>query len=618
MDYTSLPGSATPGDDQFAQHYIEVLSLPFRFAQNSEPYATRTISLKDVRDAVESETSGGTTKLWRRVANAAILAEPLSPQPSTGARVVGESSVASDQVRWNRYQHYQAFAYFHPAVRSFLFGAEVIRERANPSNGPVNDFMYWYRRDDVKSLYVCCSGVGMTFDVLRCDLVLMQPDVGILQIELRAQQPCSLRAMQQVRDELRRCYLPYVDHWIDRKSNAAHWRGGHFPCTVILRGDPDPKIKNDAGQVIGGVHLSPTAKDTPDKLTAIIDDVLAPSGLPHDAESYPLAAHWQTLVCGLTNSKKFKFIAPSDDRLPSMAYIAVRAPQSISEGDWVRLTYADAPGNDRLPNSRAFIQSNFNQHVYDRFWYQPGESTDKPSRIMNCGYAFTMVGDAGDRAFFTNELNGAFVAFRQIYVRMGLIAHLQKTALLGAVARLSALAERDGKGEMPRHDVRGERGEAIRRAYEEFLEFTQVYWFDEVSPQEQGVQLFRMWQTALRSQQYYDEVRQELKDQVDFAIARSAADQARSAASLTHVAGVLGVIATIASVLGMNVLPIDNGTIKQGSWLCGQAEACSAALQFWFIVPTLFVVAIAGGIAFWWGKRSVATDCFNGNDRTRR
>ena len=82
------------------------------------------------------------------------------------------------------------------------------------------------------------------------------------------------------------------------------------------------------------------------------------------------------------------------------------------------------------------------------------------------------------------------------------------------MARLSALSWRDSKkGSLRSYE---ERESQIMSAYQHFIEFTHVFWFDEVSPQEQGVEMFAMWQRELRSKTLYDEVRQELKDLVEY------------------------------------------------------------------------------------------------------
>lgn len=270
-------------------------------------------------------------------------------------------------------------------------------------------------------------------------------------------------------------------------------------------------------------------------------------------------------------------IFPGDDRLPSLAFVALDNPRAVSDGDWVRLAYANAPGTDTLPYSRTFLQDFERRHCYDRFWMSAADSTDKPSRILNCGYAFTMVGMHSDNDFFMDAEKGALATFRQIYVRMGLVAHFQKTALLGAMARLSALSWRDSKTDALRpYD---EREHQIMSVYQHFIEFTHVFWFDEVSPQEQGVEMFAMWQRELRSKTLYVEVRQELQDLVEYVGAERAKQQQRTAKRFTRTAAWLGGLGVVAGLLGMNILPFKDGRFDATIEYFNKPEAAVAAVS---------------------------------------
>lgn len=518
------------------QHYTEVLMLPFRVTSHG-PFSLDTTSLQAITERLPSAFNAA----WDPVPGATISAN-VAPDDQS-------------ELRWDRLQHYQAFAYFHPTVRNFLFGSKSADTSwaTNPEKAKwTNDYLKVYRHKFLKRISVTVWHPGEKrdracgFDVLRCDLAFMQPDVGVLLLELKAKfddaagWPLSL--MQQVRDRLRRLYPPYFDD---------SGRGGHYPSHVEF------KQAND--------HEAPLYESAAfdHSSTAFAGVTLDAQHLPIDCENSPCAGHWNYLLTGLRDrSSGMKLILPGDDRLPSMAFVAVDDPRSITEGDWMRLTYANEAGNDRLPYSRKLLADFEKRHCYDRFWIAPEDSTHEPSRILNCGYAFTMVGSFADKDFFMNPRNGALATFRQIYVRMGMIAHFQKTALLGATARLSALSWRDSASGTLR--PYGEREAAIMNLYQHFIEFNHVFWFDEVSPQEQGVELFAMWQRELRSQELYDEVRQELKDLVEYVGAERAKAQAETAHRFTRTAAVLGGLGVVAGLLGMNILPFKDGEFVPG------------------------------------------------------
>jgi hypothetical protein len=582
------------------KHYTEVLLLPFRVADGA--FSIKSTSLKQV-----SELMGKTDDLkekWERIPAGNI------PAVDCAGNAMKEP--------WDKLQHFQALAYFHHTVRSFLFGSETaINTSANNysattkpdapanANASANDYLYWYRNKELKALSVEFmyerERYTVEFTVVRCDLALMQPDVGILQLELRANicdcKPHPLGLLQRARDYLRRLYPPYFEFY-------EGWKGGHFPIKVVLKGD--------AGR---SLSINEFDNNTP---TNYIDSTMNSALLPRNIEQMPMANHWAYLLapfgmpdkdaaCGSASNSPM-LITPSDDRLPSMAFIAVDEPQKISEGDWARLAFADDYGTDVLPCSRTSLHDFKARFCYDRFWYDPVDSGDEPSRILNCGYAFTHVGSSKS-GFFMSPENGAYVAFRQLYVRMGLIAHFQKTALLGASARLSALSERDtATGTLKAYE---NRYDEIKEFYKHFIEFTHVFWFDEVSPQEQGQVLFDMWQRELRTKELYAEVRQELKDLMDYVNAEQAHRQTATTEQFTRTATVLGGVGVVAGLLGMNILPFGNGLYEiakdKDYWSLPTVITIGSAILFAGALAIISQKRIPNRLANWLGKKLAPT-----------
>ncbi len=538
---TRTPVYRSPATTPEVAHYTEVLTLPFRVAKKA--YALESFSLNEVSALLSKATDAH----WKSIVAGDIVPIDLAGKPIAA--------------RWHKFQHYQALAYFHQTVRSFLFGSTTAASTTNTELTSTNDYLQWYRNDKVKSLVVdveygdACYEI--IFTIVRCDLVLMQPDVGMLQLELQAiiddNNPLPLGLLQQTRDMLRRLYAPYFNFY-------TVWKGGHFPTRVILK-DAEGKA----------LFTSCFDENKPDEY---VHNTMGGDLVPRNIEQMPIAPHWRYLLTpfnvtscdSITKPEQdsYMIVPPGDDRLPSMAFIAVDDPRKISEGDWVRLGFADAPGTDVLPYSRASLTGFETRYCYDRFWHSPADSTEAPSRIMNCGYAFTQIGSSKDSYFFMNAENGAFVAFRQLYVRMGLIAHFQKTALLGATARLSALSERITPTDKLKPHLKpyDDRYTEIKEFYKHFIEFTHVFWFDEVSPQEQGQVLFDMWQRELRTKELYTEVRQELKDLMDYVNAEQAHRQTATTEQFTRTATVLGGVGVVAGLLGMNFLPFENGAYK--------------------------------------------------------
>ncbi|HMW17074.1 MAG TPA: hypothetical protein PLX65_05415 [Accumulibacter sp.] len=474
-------------------------------------------------------------------------------------------------------QCWQAQAYFHPFVRRFLFDSQRTR---------------WLQRSDVESLQISLPKTdslaeqSVRLEVFRCQLALFQPDIAILLLEVGynatdeskdQKPPLPLHVLQRLLDRLRRVYPPYFD----RGKDGVPF-GGHCPESATLC---------DAnGQVIGAAGSYKPA-DYHESLRGTRDANWTPSW----------SAHWQSLLAPLlTNGAqddghRLRVRQFGDDRAAIMSYVAFNDPTLLNPGQWVRLCFADDHGNDPLPYSESFLSGFSRDYCYDRYWYtgiRNGEvidSRDAPSRVLNCGYAFSYVGKAGDE-FFTCGSSGALFTFRHLYVTMGVVAHFQRANLLAASHRLTNLVERGKKGpRLPHVDE-------VRRFYEQFVEFTQTYWFDELTPQDQGQQIFAQWQSHLRTQRLYDEVRQELKDLVEYAELRASGELNEKVGLFGLAAVLLAVISAIAGILGMNK-PADwemsgwigiSGWLEKISWPVSNLSTIS--------IPLLLAVA---GILLW-------------------
>jgi hypothetical protein len=447
----------------------------------------------------------------------------------------------------DRCRDYQAYSYFHPFVRRFWYDKNKVAR---------------FRRTDIKEFHVRPSGQGMptvTFNVNLCELIRFEPNIGLLHVELESTGALPLNVVQACLDQVRRIYPPYFDKYQES------WTGGyHYPLEVHLVDMNGNKLEDSFSSFLGNAQASQGERN---KLLEAAQSFRTENSKP---QSYLWAKHWQHLLQPLiTDSQDVDgvyAIQLGDDRAGIASYIAfenIEHLKNLGRGNWVRLCFADAPGTDRLPYSRKQLGNFESRFCYDRFWFAKGESNDAPSRIMNCGYAFTWAGAESDTGYFSNKLNGAPAIFEEIYVPMAIIAHYLRAALLTAsvlLSELSELSERDKEGRPTKLDRK-----AFENFYLHFIAFTQTFWFDEISPQEQAIKHFSMWREHLRIQELYDEVRQELKDATELInteimqeqskqatkLAKSANDLAESAHGLTKIATIFAIPALAATLVSM-------------------------------------------------------------------
>lgn len=494
--------------------------------------------------------------------------EKISAALKGSAWQAAPQGVVTSDADWLPYQRYQADAYFHPFVRRFLHNESLVRR---------------FYRHDVNTICIeleslATGAFSVRAAVVRCELVLLQPDTGLLLLELTGT-PLSLSQMQLLQDCFRRLYPPYLDQFTQGSQQT--WFGGHCPVKVTLE-DAKGKMLGEPGVFRG---------DSPAFMQQYQQILSAPGA--DDRLRYPLAAHWHYLLapfdCTGDAGTGFCIEHLGDDRAPILSWLALDDIAAVDEGNWVRTCFADAPGQDALPYAKDFLSGFEQDYCYDRYWYQAGESSCLPSRIMNCGYVFSYVGSCRDAGFFTNQQNGAHAIFRHIYVEMAVIAQFQKAKLLSFSQRLSEMVERTKSGvQLPDQ-------KEVRKFYDDFVEFTQRFWFDEISPQQQGIELFQMWRKQLRLQQLYDEVRQELKDLVDYT-------ELRSAERLNHNVVWLGVLALIVALCSLGAGVFGMNKPEEMMWLfpSGELFFFEGPKQLWWAQISLgvFCIILLGIVCF--------------------
>lgn len=495
------------------------IMVPFRVA-NCEP--GKEVNLKAVAKCVDGAMcEKNNHPLWKSV--------------PPGERV--KNDVAAIQVL----QDYQARMYFHPFVQHLWMDTGVHR---------------LYRREDIKSLeYTAENGKQVRLNVLSCELALFDPDIGILILNLafQANSPAlELNEVQQLHDAIRRLYPPYFDFSKTEKDGAIEVEVAQSThCARQI----DLYDSNENSLVAG--HF-----DNRDKIATA---QLASHTNESDGIVLPLAAHWRFLIQPFSaepeKGRDYWAVQLGDDRAPMLSHLAFPDPMSLSDGDMVRLCFADESGaSDTLPNAQSFLRDFDQRYCYDRWWEPKNPTGWMSTRTMNCGYVFMMIGK--ENTHFTNEDNGILFNFRHIYMRLGLLAHVQKAALLAASWRLSQFSRIDANtGEPAEIDA-----EKVRRFYRHFLKFTHRLWFDEVSPQEQGRELFDMWRKELRIQELYDEVRQELQDLLEYVDTCEARAQTEQASRLTRIATTLGTFGLAFSFLGMNFFEGKDGQFSFFGW----------------------------------------------------
>lgn len=441
---------------------------------------------------------------------------------------------------------YQAYNYFHPFVRDYWFDQKLVKR---------------YRHVKLAQLHakVAYSGTNnkeekeVKFDAV-CELLHFTPNIGMLVLHLKSSgEFLNLKTAQACLDQLRRLYPPYLGY-----GNDQELFGGHYPDSVTLIDKNNAPLANFSVGDLERLREQAAGFEGTNGLIEL-------SSNNKKRHTHLWAAHWTYLLEPFSTDidappyRDFLVRQLGDDRAALASLISIHTDQNdnitqmIDTGNLKRLCFADAPGNDPTPYSKRFLTDErfFSEYCYTRFWYQDDESNDKPSLIMNSGYAFCWLGDASDKNYFADPAAGAPAIFRHIYVPMAIIAHFQKAFLLTLANRLTDLTPYEN-GKPVRINMKD-----FQRLKLDLIAFTQTYWFGEISPQEQGIELFEMWRKKLRLPIIHDDIRQQINDIVEYNNAEATSKTNSQIEILTWWAVILAIIGLAAGILGMNTFEIN-------------------------------------------------------------
>ncbi len=443
-----------------------------------------------------------------------VLADPSSNHPWRELRDEFSCNPEDFQQR-----HYSEFVTFLPYVRRFLYGEGKGRTGTGVVDSPIRVF----RRKDIAAVRMHFGGTAapLTMNVAHVDLCFFYDiDVVILIVEIFA----TDLSLAQALDALHRFGRGYPTYWQDDGI------GGHcLACAEWL--DTDGNV------------LATSDYEQRERYLAFVGRYRAPR----------FASHWTYLLRPIVPDHSdekglIRFRQIEYSRMPLLAYVAMEDARSLTRADFVRIGLVTGAGtSEASPYSARYLRDFEDRYCYDQFWDE--DRSGKPgTRLMSCGHAFAMVGDAGE-PFFVDREGGMLGQFRHQYFLLFLIPHIHKATLLMLSDRMV-----DALNRLDIHDAESVKRfkRQIRQLREIFLRFTHRYWFHEVSDQPQAKELYRMTSKYLGTDRLYEEIREELADMANYLESDTLRRQANTVVRLTVVTtfGMIGTVVT--GIFGMN------------------------------------------------------------------
>ena len=454
---------------------------------------------------------------------------------------------------------YAEYVYFHDFVQCFLYPEEQKHVSGEAA-------FHLYSRNDVQAAKIQIGDQPFSAKIPRCHLYLFRTGVAILAVELVMDvAPIPLSDVLLFQDVFRRVYAPYFEKEGPRAAlvpSRVEWLGSNG--TSLFLSSAPPEFKDEMKHVV-------------------------------DKREPPVAGYWRWLI-GLNiegykqrggNAQDLSWRHIIDERIPFMSYLQLTPGTSepfkdrISRGDWVRLCFADAPGDKPYPYDEDFLSSFEKDNCYDRY-------LSSGTRHMFCGYAYVAVtSDAGFAPILREH-------FRRMYFQLATVAQMEFATCLSFSSRVTrAVDDAQSVGGTSGHEFR----KRILVIQEEFLEFVHLFRFTGVSNQLQAREMFDYWRRHLGVAALFEDVKSEIEWATNFLLAKEANKQTEAANNLNVIAVVGAALALTFSFLGMNVIA-QEGVLSsilgpQGIWR--DLGVAGAVLAFFASMALgLFVVLMPG------------------------
>jgi hypothetical protein len=454
-------------------------------------------------------------------------------------------------------RHYKEFVTFLPYVQRFLYGES--RSRRRPADDPPAEAaVEVFRRRDVARLRIRLrpDTEPLLLDIAHCDLYLFADlDVMMLNVELRG----AHLSLSDALDQLHRFGRAYPAGWNVDGSGMHHAASAEWldhNGAIIAASDTAAREK----------YLRFVCEHRAPAVAAHWDQLLRPFVLDHSNEQ------------GTLRYRVIEYY-----RMPFMAFLAVDDPKALTREDYMHIgLVSQVRHDDVLPREASF---NFERnHCEDRYW---SDRDDGPhTRFLMDGQSLIVAGDAHS-TFFVDPEHGQLAQFRHQICLLFMIAHQHRAALLSFSDHLS-----DATNDLNVHSTSSVRRfkRRIRSANENFLRFTHRYWFHQLSQHALVQSLFARSSQHLGNDELYRDVREELRDMVDYLDSDAQRRQSGTMMRLTVVTtfGLIGTVAT--GFLGMNLISEADATIPTRVGYFAIVLAGAAAL-------TLFAVARSARLA---------------------
>lgn len=249
-----------------------------------------------------------------------------------------------------------------------------------------------------------------------------------------------------------------------------------------------------------------------------------------------------------------------------------------SNKEWYRYLFVD--DSTASCHSELLIRQQLSASTYDRWVANFHEKDGAIGQIFGASsYSFVMI--LANSGWLNQNL--VIYHFKNIYFQMAQLSLVQRATVLNYGAEVSRISEDlklDGK-------MTGKTAQRISDLYRSYIRFINKIYFREITPQEQGIELYNLLQDRLHIKSDVEDLDDEISELNAFVEMYQEKERNDRLETLTKVAAIIGVMSLILSFFGLGYFGTDAKMLKIGT---GSFEGTNSSA----FISVIYIFGILG------------------------
>ena len=409
---------------------------------------------------------------------------------------------------------YNQYVYFYDFVKDALYNTSEEFEEGATS--------YYFEHGHLKDTnYTIELKDGPIYELLlkRISLKVFDTGVGILTFHLENHDYPYLQDVLRINDYGRRIYPQFLEDGFSLEEPCKAF----LPCAIELDGVREDFSSWNEDSLIGKPSL---------KVAKHILEVLG-----------------EAFTIDLESKERFLIQPVIDDRMFVVCWFGSDAVSEIVKRDiysdvWYRYVFVD--GNSKTVADEAMQKDLIDQTTYRR-WMGIG------TLYGVTRYSFVAL---SKRDWFGE--NVLLMHMETIYYQMALLLLAQRASLLRFADEITAVSDIERKKEQQKSRPTTE---VIEDLYKNYLRFVNKLYFKEITPQEQGIEMYALGQRNMNIDRDIHDLQREIATINSYAFFKEEKEEKEQMNKLTKLGTIFLPPTLVAGIFGMNVFPngwIDN------------------------------------------------------------